>query len=266
MLRSAEGLKRNAVIAEDGRIGLVHDSLFDDERWTIRYLVVDTQWIGGRRVLISPMAVDAADGVAKEIRVSLTMDQVERSPDIDTDAPVYRQQERKYADHYRWPYYWGWGGLWGAYGAPSALMAGGRAERPEDQRGDADEGDPHLRSVREITGYHVEAADGDIGHVEDLLFDEQSWAVRYLVVDTSNWWFGKKVLLSPEWATAFRWADRKAVVELTREQIQRAPEWHESELINREYEERLYDAYGRPGYWEADRRRDRDPPGPHALL
>lgn len=264
MLRSAEGLKRNRIVARDGEIGFVHDALFDDERWAIRYLVVDTKWIGGERVLISPIAVEEADGALREIRVDLTVSQVERSPSIEEDAPVSRQMERKYADYYRYPYYWGWGGLWGAYGAPAALRTAERVPEPEERPSDV-EGDPHLRSVREVSGYHLQATDGDIGHVEDVLFDEESWAIRYLVVDTSNWWFGKKVLVSPEWADSIRWDDQKVLVSLEREQIRRAPEWHPSALVNREYEARLYDAHGRPAYWERDEERERRG-GPHIVL
>lgn len=209
--------------------------------------------------------VEEADGAAREVKVALTVSEVERSPSIDTDAPVSRRHERALSEYYRWPDYWGFGGLWGAYTAPPALHAAGPLGRPPEGAEREEDGDAHLRSVREVTGYHVEAADGDIGHVEDLLFDQESWAVRYLVVDTSNWWFGKKVLLSPEWAEEFRWADQKAVVTLTREQVEDAPAWHPSDLVDREYEARLYDALGRPAYWEKDQRRRGLPAGQHAV-
>jgi hypothetical protein len=101
--------------------------------------------------------------------------------------------------------------------------------------------------------------------VEDVLLDSESWAIRYLVVDTRNWWFGRKVLVSPAWADEIRWADRSVRVSVKRDQVRRAPEWHPAALVNREYEARLYDAYGRPGYWEEDEARARGS-GPHVVI
>ena len=59
--------------------------------------------------------------------------------------------------------------------------------------------DPHLRSSRAVTGYHIQATDGDLGHVEDFIVDDHSWTIRYMVLDTTNWWPGKKVLVAPDW-------------------------------------------------------------------
>jgi len=67
--------------------------------------------------------------------------------------------------------------------------------------------DPHLRSTRQVTGYHIHATDGELGHVEDFIVDDENWAVRFLVVDTRNWLPGKKVLLSPQWIERVEWAD-----------------------------------------------------------
>jgi hypothetical protein len=44
--------------------------------------------------------------------------------------------------------------------------------------------DPHLRSVAEVTGYRVQAIDGEIGHVENLTIDDADWSVHYFIVDT----------------------------------------------------------------------------------
>ena len=109
--------------------------------------------------------------------------------------------------------------------------------------------DRHLRSTQEVTGYYIGATDGEIGHVEDFIIDDESWSIRYIVVDTRNWWPGKKVLASPEWIEKVSWADSTVYVELTRAAIKSAPEYDASSPIDRDYEDRLHTHYGRQGYW-----------------
>lgn len=74
------------------------------------------------------------------------------------------------------------------------------------------------------------------------------------MIDTSNWWFGKKVLVAPQWASRVSWEEEKVYVDLSRKTIKHSPEWNPTEGINREYESRLYDYYGRPAYWAGSRR------------
>jgi uncharacterized protein YrrD len=112
------------------------------------------------------------------------------------------------------------------------------------------EGDPHLRSTREVIGYYIEASDGDIGHVEDFIIDVEAWMIRYMVVNTRNWLPGKNVLVAPEWITAMSWGESKVMVDLTRDSIKSSPEFDPSAPVNRVYEEQLYDFYGRPKYWQ----------------
>lgn len=109
--------------------------------------------------------------------------------------------------------------------------------------------DPHLRSAREVIGYHIQAKNGDIGHVEDFIVDDEAWAIRYMVVDTQNWLPGKKVLVAPVWIESIHWAEAKVRVTLTRAKIKKSPEFDPAAPVNREYEDRLYDFYGRPKYW-----------------
>jgi hypothetical protein len=171
---------------------------------------------------------------------------VKDSPDVDLDKPVSRQYEIDYFNYYGWPYYWPGPYAWGAWAYPGALAT--PAARPPAVA-TQERGDPHLRSAKEVIGYHIQATDDEIGHVEDFILDDESWAIRYLVVDTSNWWFGKKVLVAPRWIDRIDWPQAKLFVRLTREQVKNSPEWDASAPINRGYEERLYDYYGRPAYW-----------------
>jgi len=102
MQKSTKELKGYAIDATDGDIGKVDDFYFDDKSWTIRYLVVDTgNWLLGRKVLLSPIAVGKADFSSGRFNVTLTKKQVEESPSIDTDKPVSRQHETSYHDYYR---------------------------------------------------------------------------------------------------------------------------------------------------------------------
>jgi sporulation protein YlmC with PRC-barrel domain len=256
MLRGMQNdLRGFTVGATDGDIGTVEELYFDDTSFTVRHLVVDTGgWLGGRKVLISPVALRDVDLVGKRINAALTKAQVEKSPDIDTDRPVSRQHEIEFYNYYGYPYYWGGPYLWG--GDPYPYPLADRATSLEKERHwdwAGERADLHLRSSAEVSGYHIAATDGDIGHVQDFLVDDATWAIRYLVVDTSNWWFGKKVLISPEWIEHVDWRDSKVQVSVTREQIKQSPEYDPSAFVNRDYETRLHDHYRRPSYW-SDRR------------
>src|SRR5664279_580224 len=191
MLRSVKDLKGYAIGATDGPVGHVKDFYFDDQRWTIRYLVVDTgAWLSSRQVLISPIAIGDANCATKTFSASISKEQVKNSPDIDTDKPVSRQHEMQYLGYYGYPYYWAGDGLWGQGAYPGMMLMGlgdggsdaaYRHAQAEDARAQAEgeerqNGDPHLRSCNALMKYHVEASDGDMGHVQGLLLDDDTWA------------------------------------------------------------------------------------------
>jgi hypothetical protein len=177
-------------------------------------------------VLISPISFREVDWSTYHFHLALTKEQVKGSPSIDVDKPVSRQHERDYYGYYGYPYYW-------------------ESSQPSDRASS----DIHLRSAKEVRGYHVQGSDEAIGHVADFIVDGESWEVRYLVIDASNWWFGKQVLVAPHWASRISWEDQKVYVDLSRQAIQNSPEWNGTAAIKREYEARLYAHYGRPAYW-----------------
>lgn len=258
MLNAFSSLKGSELHASDGRLGTVVDLLFEDTSWKVRWVVVDTGgWLNRRKVLIHPSAVTLAEQGAVRVDVALSMAQVEGSPEISQDRPVSRQMENDTYAYYGWDPLWG-GGMFGGgmYGgmsgiaspvsAPGLFGAGAdhRAERDAVHTvSDLEEGDPHLRSVAEVTGYHMHATDGDIGHVQDFLFDHASWGVRYLVVHTSNWWFGKHVLVSPHAVKDVDWSERNVRLDIAREQVKSSPPWTPSQDIDDAYEQRLQDHY-----------------------
>ncbi|MDX2463994.1 MAG: PRC-barrel domain-containing protein [Porticoccus sp.] len=265
MLRSMKDLQDYAIHATDGNIGHVVNFYFDDESWVIRYLVVNTAaWLTtDNKVLISPMAIDQPNWAKKVLPVSITKQQVQHSPPIDTGKPVSRQHEIKYLRYFGYPIYWGDLGLWGA-GAFSGYRIPGFGDStpaPHTDRLDREaayeqadaaaqsDDDTHLRSCKAVLNYHIMANDGDIGHVQDMLVDEETWAIRYLVVNTSNWWLGHQVLVSPQWIKEISWASATVSVDMSRQTVKDAPHYDSITQLNRKEEMSIHAHYGYPPYW-----------------
>ena len=245
MLRSLNDLKGLTLHANDGDIGRIDDFYFDDERWAVRYAVVDTGSWMGRRVLISPISFTNTDWHARAMTVSLTKDQVRNSPAADLQSPISRQYEHGYFAYYGYSPYWIGPGYWGPAAHPGQLsgMAAAAAQRAAAATAvDENVAESHLRSSSEVKGYHIEATDGDIGHVDDFLVDDESWAIRYLRVDTSNWIGGKAVLVPHRALRDVSWRNQKIRVGLTREQVKNSPEYDPARL-DQGYEQRLGEYY-----------------------
>jgi hypothetical protein len=258
MLRSVKSLEGFSIGATDGTIGKVKDFYFDDEAWVIRYAVVNTNAWLGHEVLISPYALGQADWAEEILPVSITKDQVKHSPGIDGDKPISRQYEASYLGYYGYPYYWGGTGLWGEGDYPGTLLTG---MGPSAFRGylrapsAGPTADSHLRSCNAVMGYHIHASDGELGHVQGFLVDDYLWSVRYLIVSTGNWWTGHQVTVSPEWIKGVSWSESKVTIDLDRQAIKDAPAYDESALFDRDAESRIYNHYGRHGYWQSPRER-----------
>jgi hypothetical protein len=220
----------------------VYDFYFDDEHWEIRYLICDTgNWLSGRKVLIAPAAFyDKPDWETKTFPVIFTKNMVRESPEVDTKMPVSRKKEREVVQHYNWPVYW----------CPYTVRPANDAKKDtEFAETEEDEEKSHLRSTREVIDYHIQAIEDEVGHVEDFIVNDENWVIQYIVVDTRNWLPGSKVLVAPRWVEKVSWAEQKVYVDLKREVIKKSPEYDPSKPVNREYEEVLYDYYGRPKYW-----------------
>jgi hypothetical protein len=260
MFRSVESLKGCTVAASDGEIGSVEEIYFDDEAWGIRYLVVKTgNWIDGRRVLISPYSVIRLDPGGLSVYADLTRQQVSDSPPVDTHQPVSRQHEAEYHRYYGYPAYWGGVDVWGTSSYPAFSRAALSAVSPETLAqlalyGDKRPGDSHLCSTDAVDGYHVEAADGDVGHVSGFIFDDEAWTIRYITVDTQNWWpSGKEVLLATEWIFLVDWYQSSVSTQLTRDAIKESPAYDSKIPLERDFEAQLYAFYGKAGYWSDER-------------
>jgi len=211
-------------------------------------LVADTgKWIPGRKVLVSQVSLGEPDWSSRRFAVKLTKEQVEHSPSLDLDAPVSRQYEIKYHNHYGLPHYWSEFGVRGGVAYPDPPDA---EKKVQIDTKELRFGDDNLSSAHEMTGYHIRVSDGEIGHVEDFIVDDETWTVRYMVVDTHNWLRGRKVLLAPTWIDSVDWAKNKVIVDLTKGQVKNSLEYNPSAPVKRSYEARLYDYYGQPKYWK----------------
>ncbi len=245
-LSSVDSLKGFELGAHDGGIGKCSDFLFDDEVWVIRYLVADTRkWLPGRKVLISPISIGAVDGGSQTINIGLSKEQIKNSPPLDSKAPVSRQYEIFFNRYNDWSDYWEGSGLWGQEPYPRTLKS--RNELLEIE--ESGKNQSNLRSANEVVGYHIHARDDDVGHIKDFFVEEDTWLIRYLVIDTSWLPGSKRVIVDPNWVDSVNWSDRSVALRMTREQIENSPEYNPNDPIYRDYEKSIFDHYKFPYYW-----------------
>lgn len=245
MMIKAKTLNGYQLQGIDGEIGKVKEFYFDDQHWTIRYLVLNTgNWLTGRHVLISPYALESVNKEDKTIRANLNKQQIENSPSLNSDKPISRQFEEDYHGYYNWPRYWNAPEMWGDYPNIESDL-----EQHKEFVKDKKYWDFHLRSTKDVSGHSIEATDDNIGQVEDFVIDDKTWAIRYLIIDTRKFWFEKLVLVSPQWIDRISWPEKKIFINLSGESIKQSPEYSEEFLMNRDYETGLYEHYNRKGYW-----------------
>ena len=235
MLHSIRDMRGDRIVARDGEVGAVSDVYFDDERWGVRYLAVDARvFDGGRQVLIPPSSIDRERSSERSICVDLTREQLKRCPDANGPGggrQVPRSFEMALARYYGFPYYWIGPELWGPASRPvdaEEARGAGRSTALEMQEhaeaNDEEAGRSHLRSGGDVVGYRLETSDGAIGQIQDVLFDDDTWSVAHLVVDTGEWLPGRKVLLSPALVKGVDPVHRVVRVRASRREVERAPE------------------------------------------
>jgi hypothetical protein len=223
MILTTKELYGYKLAASDGGIGHVKDFYFDDSTWAVRYLVADTgTWLRGRQVLLPPHAFGRFDHAGKALSVNLTRQQIENSPPIESHQPVSRQYETDYYQYYGWPAYWNGGSLLGLAAYPVIVQPTEEEREAEERRHDQD--DPNLRSARAVTGYHLQAVDGPIGHLCGLTVDDRSWTIRDLVVEAGPWYAGKEILISPAKAERISQEKSKIFLNLTQADIRQTEE------------------------------------------
>jgi uncharacterized protein YrrD len=227
--------------ASDGDLGHVYDFYFDDQSWKVLYVVVDTgTFLSGRRVLLAASGLEHPNWANKTFPVNHTKEQIRNSPSISEEKPVSRQEQEALHNYFAWVPYWG---PYGAMAQPVVAPVDAPNEaKPEQTR----EGDPHLRSLREVLNYRIHAEDGEIGHCDDFILNDDEWHMEMFVVDTRNWLPGRHVLLATEWIHRIVWNEESLEVDLPRETIKNSPEYDPREPINEEMRGKVYDYYGRP--------------------
>ena len=226
-MNNASLLIGKTIDALDGEIGSVHDLYFDDQTWSVRYLVVDTgKWLPGRKVLVAPEAIVKPWHHQPAIAVKLTTEQIRSSPDIDTAMPVSRVAEELLHRHYQWTPYWDptIGPIPPVPPPPPALTV----EEDRQEAGKTAESlvDVRLRSANELAGYHVEAGGDEVGHVQDLLLDDDLSRILFLVVEVKGWLFGKKVLAGPSMISGVDWAASSVHLNANRQALKSAQEYN----------------------------------------
>jgi hypothetical protein len=240
----------------DGEVGNIKEFYFDDRHWTVRYLVANTgNWLNSRQVLISPYFLKNVDHGSEVINVDLTKNQIENSPSIDRNVPVTRDYEVSYHGYYGTPLYWDGPNMWGAN--PYLLRDREKwTNRESGNEVNPDKGnawDSSLRSTHDVNDYKIHASDEDkIGHVDDFIIDDETWAIRYLIINTGNIFTGKKVLISPQWIDRISWDDSRVYINLTKEAIKQSPEYSEESGLTRDYETSLFGYYKKTPYWSAE--------------
>ncbi len=242
MFRSINSIYGFKLHATDGIVGKIENFFIDKDKWALRYLVVDTgSWLTGKLVLISPQSfAGKPEWGEKSFPVNLTRQMVKNSPDVDTEKPVSRQKEIDVLKYYKWPIYWE--PYIGEAAIPRITPVALAEEIYEEETS-------HLHGTKYLSGYHIHASDGEIGHVDDFLIDDTDWVVRYIVVQTHNWIHGKKTLISPQWITKINWELSNLNIRFSRNKIKNSPEYNPETEITRDYENNLYDYYGKEKYW-----------------
>lgn len=249
MLLLQSDLKKYTLRARDGEIGRPRDFLFDDAKWVLRYMEVNTgKWLLGRRVLISPISIDEPKVDEREIPVNLSKKEIEEAPGTEADQPISEQFERAYYGYFGYPYYWVGGDVWGLHGYPADLVENAAYRQSTPKPPDEEEvRKTHLRSMDEVDGYSIHAVDGKVGHVADFVVDTSNWALRYLVVDVRRWLPGPKVLVSPQWIDRVSWHEKEVYVDVDREAIKTAPKFEAP--VTREDELTVFKHFSRQPYW-----------------
>ena len=218
MNRSVKHLQAYTLVARDGDLGPVEEMYFDDEKWTIRYIVASLEELPDKeRAAVSPVSVEQVDWKNGTIIVNLSREDVAGSPEVDAENPIGREKERQLNRYYRIPVYWNGVGLWGNYVYPGLLAE--ESSPPEEEGSDRE---TRVHGTSEAFGYTIEATDGEIGRVNDLVVEERTWEIQFLVIDTGNWLSGRKVIVDTHWIDQVNWQEGTVAVSLPRNAIRSA--------------------------------------------
>lgn len=243
MLHKMQDLIGFRICAADGHIGRVQDLYFDDQQWTVRYLVISIgSWLAERQILLSSALIKEPDWSGNALRVLLTIKQIEKSPTIRSEQALANLDDQKDGNKHPRPASWQQNqalspvvnmnaGLLAMATTPIAWPAETTSAhhmyaRNCDKLGTFSHlpGAPHLHSAHAMFNDTMQVIDGELGHVEDLLINETDWRIHYLLVRTHNCWPDRQVLVSPRSIKPANWPASQVVVNRTYAQIKNNPE------------------------------------------
>jgi len=241
--RSIKSLIGNTIGATDGEIGEVKEFYFDEETWTIRYLVVETgNWLFGHKVLIPKEVLLTNRWEPKVFAVKLTREQIKSSLDIHTAKHLLHHQKINLDDHYSLKCegsgrYYGFDIQESMHKVLSFEEENKASEKPNPNA--------HLRNTDKVIGYSIMAVDGKIGDVEDFIIDDSKWNLDFMVIDTGNWCPGKKVIISQKWIKEINWDTSTIIINASIKYVKNSPEYDPGQPMSDVYETALHDYYRR---------------------
>lgn len=242
MLRSLKSILGYSQEATDGPIGAVDDFYFDDQEWTVRYLVARTgSWLLGRQVLIAPSALDQPDWMYKKLPINHTIEEIKNSPEADLDMPVSRQHEADLHRHFGWIPYWGPYGTTTSPGVLEKAQADLESEPSEVERGDS-----HLRSLKEVLHYDITCGGERNGAASDFIFEDHGWLLHYLIAKIGPALSRRQVMIPVHSIARIDWDSSTFVLDMTEDELESQPDYDPNAPINAEFILKYFDYRGRP--------------------
>lgn len=247
MKRSMNEIIGHSIITRDGTKGKIKDFLFDRDSWQVRYIEADFGTLFSSDRILIPRTMLADSHISDEdLHLNVTTSLIKLGPKPEENLPVSRQYEEKINQYYNQEFYWTGPG-YGVAGEPETMAGPGYPRRIPSYSMDEDmEPGSNLHSFKEVKGYNIHATDDTLGGVDDLIFDDDSWQIWYMVVDTNSWLpWSKKVLIDISFIENINYEDREAEINLHTDVIKSAPEYEEKDSLDTQYESSLHSYYER---------------------
>jgi hypothetical protein len=256
MLWGLKSLKKCSVVASDGKLGNFDNAFFERDRWVVPLISIKTgPWLLGRSVLLAPDFVRRIQTRNHRMQIDISKREILRHKTVDQETAISRRKDEDVRNYYGWPLFWGYVPGPDLYypvtGIHQFQFPGVAAEfTPEPKDVVLHTPTGQLKDGEEILGFKVQAIDGEIGYVQDLMIDLEKWKVSYLVVETGSWFYHDRVAISTQWVRDILDLDIQLEVDLMRDTIERSPTpLDESKPWTHAQEQKLYDYYARAKHW-----------------
>ena len=214
LLWNDSSLKGYAVVATDGLVGTICDFIFEDKDWKIIWVVVETgTWLSGRKVFVPASNFQQPDQGARQYQLNMTLAQV----GYCLHGDVAQLGDETSGAHF---------------------TQGELTSEANKHKG------PHLRALNILKGASVEVIDGDVGHAEEFLIDTSNWLVKYLVIHTSSWWPGEKLLISAHSIKGIDYTRNILQLDATRQFVKDSPPYNAEQTADGIFDESFQTYYG----------------------